>query len=790
VSKIGLLTFWAKNYGSALQCYALKSEIENNGYNCEVIGQCFPGLDKYKHYAKELLSMMKITICHPSYLKKYIMMREAIKYSASSLSKESDLRLSLFCESVLQPRRYSYEHMKKLSSDSNYKCFIAGSDQIWAGNRKMEDIYFLKFAPSEKRIAYAPSFGTESIDDYNKRSFRREIRKFKKLSVREQSGQTIIKELTGMDVPRVADPTLLKTREEWSEFANPSKFHDEKYVLVHFLDEPNDIALKCLWKLTRNTGYKTIGFAYPHSVFENLSGYQFADGDPRDYVAIIKNAEYILTDSFHTTLFSVIFGKKFFTFARQYRHNDSQQSRITTLLELVGCQERFIVTEGEFSKALAAPLYSCEDILKQERERAKDYLKKAIGNSEKENKAAFENATKVKLANEENCTGCMACVSVCGQDAIKSVITTKGYEVPQIDQERCINCGRCQIACGTVGKFKIRMSGRPHPKAAYVAYNKTSIRQKAASGGVFAALATAFLRNGGVVFGARLSFENGDPIIEHVPIFQEEDLPLILQSKYVQSDPSLAYRQIKQLLSESKKVLFCGTSCQVEGLYHYLGNLCYPNLYTVDLICHGVPGRKFFTDYIRMIEKKYGAKVEEFRFRTKDNGEIHYQEAITLSNDRGNKHLTFLSTKSSYYRLFLCEESYREACYNCKYASINKPADITLGDYFELERDDPDLYRRLKAVSVEAVNSVIVHTFEGERLLEMAQSLIVQFPAELSRIQLSHKQLCKPSEFTLERQKVMKIYEKRGFQGIDSYYKQRDLFMILPIRIKRLIQRG
>ena len=789
MSKIGLLTFWAKNYGSALQCYALKGEIENNGYDCEVMGQCFPGLDKYKHYAKELLSIIKITTCHPSYFKKYLMMRKAIKYSASSLSKESDLRLNLFCESVLQPRRYSYEHMRRLSLDNRFSYFIAGSDQIWAGNRKMEDIYFLKFAPPEKRVAYAPSFGTERIDDYNKRSFRREISKFKNLSAREKRGQELIKELTGVDVPRIADPTFLKTREEWSEFANQSEFHAEKYILVHFLDEPNAVALQCLRNLAEQTDCKIIGFAYPHSAFQDISAYQFVEGDPRDYVAVIESAEYILTDSFHTTLFSVIFGKRFFTFERQYRHNGTQQSRITTLLELVECQERLIRSENDFIVVKDANIHSCEDILSRERSKAKQYLKEAIGFDKQEVGIEVGNTAKYKLADAETCTGCMACLSICKKGAIK-VTTTKGYEIPRIDEKICVNCGKCRNVCGAVRTREIEKLGQLYSKTAYVAYNRTELREKAASGGVFAALATTFLRNGGVVFGARLSFDEGNPVVKHVPIYQENELPLILQSKYVQSDASSAYMQIKQLLSESKKVLFCGTSCQVEGLYLYLGGKHNPNLYTIDLICHGVPGRKFFTDYIRMIEEKYGAKVEDFHFRSKDNGKIFYKETIALAEGRENQNLSIPFAKSPYYRLFMAEESYREACYSCKYATINKPADITLGDYFELKNDMPELFHRLSETFVEDVNSVIVHTLQGEKLMKMANSLIVQFTADLKRIQSSHKQLCKPSQYTLERERVMRIYENRGFVGIDTYYKMRDHFLALPIRIKRVIKRS
>ena len=251
-----------------------------------------------------------------------------------------------------------------------------------------------------------------------------------------------------------------------------------------------------------------------------------------------------------------MFNRRFFTFARQYRHNGSQQSRITTLLELVGYPQRFIENEKDFNEALTAVLHSCEDILEKERNKAKQYLEEAIGGIVEEKPENSKNIGEIRLANEANCTGCMACAGACGREAIRIVTTSKGYEVPQIDKERCVKCGRCQAACGAGETCVTTIANKTHPKRAYVAYNHTELRQKAASGGVFAALATVVLMNGGVVFGARLSFEDGNPIVEHVPIYQEKDLPSILQSKYVQSDAASAYRQIKQLLSESKKVLF------------------------------------------------------------------------------------------------------------------------------------------------------------------------------------------------------------------------------------------
>lgn len=802
--KIGLVTLWANNYGSALQCYALKSEIEDRGYRCQVMRECAPGMDKYKHYIKELGSIFSITVRHPSFLKKYFVMRNAIKYSLYSLSAESDFCLNLFCESVLQPREYSMAHLRKLAQCDEYRYFVAGSDQIWAGNRKMEKFFFLSFAPSEKRIAFAPSFGTEELDNYNRRSFSREIGKFSKLSAREKSGQKIIRGLTGRDAPRIADPVFLKTPNEWTEFAKKSQVIKEigssKYIFVHFLDKPNDVAIQCLNYFSETTGLEILGFAYPHETLQSIHRYHMVNGDPVDYVALIEHAEYVLTDSFHTTLFSVIFGRRFFTFVRQYRHSGSQQSRITTLLELVGYNDRLIQSMEGFKAGLNAELHSCDTILEREKDRAKAYLTDAIGFEigEKNEEISSNRAKEVTLATEETCTGCLACYSACEKGAIRIETTAFGFEVPRIDLELCVNCRKCQSVCAVINKSDFHKSDHAtedYKKNAYVAYtNDSNLRSIAASGGAFASLALAFIESGGVVFGARLSFEEGNPVIKHIPIYSSEELPLILQSKYVQSDASSAYSQIKKLLQDSKRVLFCGTSCQIDALYHFLSDSLKEhygkNLFTVDLICHGVSGRKFFSDYVTLKEKYNHDTITNFTFRLKDNLQkrIIYQETLTMSPDRGER-VYIPANKSSYYRLFLGEESYRDSCYECRYASINKPADITIGDYFELKDDYPELYAKLSERSVWDINSVIVQSFQGEKLLGLAERLIVKFPVDIRRVQSSHKQLCKPSQYTLEREKVMKIYNKKGFTGIDSYFWKKDILMYLPIKIKRFISR-
>lgn len=793
--KIGLVTLWEKNYGSSLQCYAMKEEIKKRGYDCELIAETFYGLGKYKHYIKELVSLMCISVHHLTYFKDYLNSRKAVRFSANSLSKESDFQLNLFCESVLQPRKYSYEHLTALAKEDKYKFFIAGSDQIWPGQKKMDDVKFLRFASGEKRIAYAPSFGTDNVADFNRSSFKKEISKFSRLSAREARGCEIIKELTGIEVPKIADPTFLRTRDEWSDFAKASQIYEQykskKYILFHFLDKPNEVVIQCLEYFLKETNYEIVGFAYPHEELDTVLRYRNIDGSPVDYVALIEHAEYVLTDSFHTTVFSLFFSRKFFTFKRQYRHKFSQHSRITTLLNSFGYEERLILNVEEFIKALSTELHSCCEIFKEERMNANKYLDEAIGTFSgkvDENLEADINKGKMTLAEEQECVGCMACFAVCVKDAISIVVTQDGYEVPKINSEKCIQCGKCQAVC--VAKKRNNVTCKE--KEAYVAYcTDSKLREKAASGGIFGAIATSFLRNSGVVFGARLRFDSGIPVIKHVQVDSENELPTIMGSKYVQSDISESYEHIRKLLNEGNKVLFCGTSCQVDAVYNYLKlNKCsnMDNFFTIDLICHGVPGRKFFQDYIQMLEKKNNSVLSDFTFRLKDNlhKQIIYQETLIMSPDRGEKKSRVSVNKSPYYRMFLCEESYRDACYECKYASINKPADITLGDYFELADDYPELYKALLRKSAWDINSMIIHTSKGRELLKLAENLIEVYNVDIKRVQASHKQLCKPSLYTPERQKILHRYRENGFREIDTYYKKKDILMYFPVKLKRL----
>ena len=378
--KVGLVTLWKRNYGSALQCYATKSAVEKLGYRCVPLFRTFPGVLRYTYYVGELFRVAANSARYKNYLTNYVSLRAAGKKSICSLSAKSESSLDQFVQTVLQPEGYSYIRLKEIGKSEEFAAFIAGSDQIWNGARRYDPVSFLEFVPNKKKIALAPSFGTE-IEIYNKKPFARAIKKFQYLSAREQDGAEKINDLTGRKAVRLSDPTALLSPNEWRDFSNSAKSAKGDYIFLHFLDTPCDDALIAIDELRNETGFSLVAFAYPHEEYNRVEGIRFYDGGVQEYVKYIDHARYVMTDSFHTTLFSIYFDTPFFTFHRQYMHNASQTSRITNLLSLYGLEERLVADINTFRHIWNSKMEDCTVTREKEREKLTGYIKKSLANT-------------------------------------------------------------------------------------------------------------------------------------------------------------------------------------------------------------------------------------------------------------------------------------------------------------------------------------------------------------------------------------------------------------------------
>lgn len=220
----------------------------------------------------------------------------------------------------------------------------------------------------------------------------------------------------------------------------------------------------------------------------------------------------------------------------------------------------------------------------------------------------------VLFEKKADCCGCGACQNICPKGAIEMKYDAFGIAYPVIDPALCVECGLCKKVCS----YQNQRQRCDAPQLAYAAAAADGVMAKhSASGGVFAALARHILKAGGVVYGCAFSDDDGILIPKHIRVDNESDLHRLQGSKYVQSITGMVYRQVKQDLKEGKNVLFSGTPCQVDALNGFLSPTKSENLLTVDIICHGTPGTRFFVDYIKEMEKQNKGKVLDFRFRDK-----------------------------------------------------------------------------------------------------------------------------------------------------------------------------
>lgn len=346
------------------------------------------------------------------------------------------------------------------------------------------------------------------------------------------------------------------------------------------------------------------------------------------------------------------------------------------------------------------------------------------------------------------CYGCSACKNICPKDAIAMQMDACGFLVPVIDKKKCIDCGLCDEVCPIDHLIK-----KDNVPQVYAAINKNeSVLLKSSSGGVFTAISDWILKENGVVFGAVYNAEK--KMVEHVLAETTEQRDCMRGSKYVQSDIQESFRQIKHLLNIGKKVLFVGTSCQINGLYNYLGMEKYINLVTCDIICHGVASPLVFKRNVEFLEKKHRVKINTIDFRNKKAGwSIPHPVAIT--ND---KEIPFDFYTKMYYKDF----ALRENCYHCPYADINRIADITIGDFWGIEKAN------LSIDYEKGCSLILVNSKKGEALLEnIKKDLIIQ---KSSIEQCMQKNLKEPTERPTGRDAFWKDFWNLNTEEIASKY--------------------
>lgn len=336
MNKVGLVSVSIHNYGSLLQTYAMQKILDSIGLENDIIlFKSDPIKQFYRIFNKPFLRMKL-----KSYKKDII---TKIKYPQlhTVLLKRNEKFLDFkneYCR--FTPQITSRKLL--LDMGKHYNAFILGSDQVWNPANLEMDFYTLNFVPLEKtKIAYASSFGVSSIPRNQIKKTIGYLNRIQYISVREDMGAKIVKDLIGRDVPVVCDPTALLTRKQWDSLKSNKKYTKQKYIFCYFLGK-NPQHRKFAEKIKKETGLQIVTLLF---LDEFVKG-DLAFGDitpfdvgPQDFINLIAGAELVLTDSFHGTMFSIYYQKKFFTFSRyNEKEKDSTNSRIISILRFMGLE--------------------------------------------------------------------------------------------------------------------------------------------------------------------------------------------------------------------------------------------------------------------------------------------------------------------------------------------------------------------------------------------------------------------------------------------------------------------
>lgn len=392
MKRIGIVScYFQHNYGSMLQALATQMALDKLNYENETVD-----ISGFNHEIKKakLLYFAKASLTSDILLSKLGMAKNVLikKFSKNEYAAMSRIRAEKFDDFSKKRFRKSpkYTSKKELgdSCKENYSSVLVGSDQLWLPGNIAADYYTLNFVPETvNTIAYATSFGQSSLPKDSSRKAALFLKKIRHIGVREESGQKLVKELAGRDVPVVCDPTLLFTGEEWLSIQKDEPIVEDKYILCYFLGN-NPPHREFAKRLRQATGCKIVALTHLDEFVKSDEGY--ADEtpynvDPADFLNLIRNATYVCTDSFHCSVFSMLYKKVFFTFRRYARKTKSStNSRLDTLFRLAGVSGRILEGTEDIQKCLSMEIDydSVHQNFAKIREESYQYLQNALEDKE------------------------------------------------------------------------------------------------------------------------------------------------------------------------------------------------------------------------------------------------------------------------------------------------------------------------------------------------------------------------------------------------------------------------
>lgn len=365
----------------------------------------------------------------------------------------------------------------------------------------------------------------------------------------------------------------------------------------------------------------------------------------------------------------------------------------------------------------------------------------------------------INITDKAKCSGCCACVDICAHKAITLKTDIEGFWYPTVNSSLCTDCGLCSKICPELHIDELKTNDYDQPVKTIAAIHKRmDVRWDSTSGGAFSALADAMYEQGGYVSGA---IYNDDFSVRNYISNNPEDLVKLRSSKYLQSKAEGLYTEIRTLLRNGEKVLACGTPCQMAALRSFLRK-DYENLIIVDFICRGVNSPKVYRKYLDSLERKHGGKVVYVKAKNKelgwrnltrkvvfDNGAVYY--GVSMEDD----------FRRGYHTNVYC----RPSCYTCQYKGFPRMSDITIADYWGIEKVDPNLDNNI------GTSMILLNSKKGEDFFELVKDKLEYRETSFQSILPGNPALVSPlSPAKIDREQFFIDLDKGTFEEVTEKY--------------------
>lgn len=386
------------------------------------------------------------------------------------------------------------------------------------------------------------------------------------------------------------------------------------------------------------------------------------------------------------------------------------------------------------------------------------------------------------IKSGKNCSGCTACFAVCPKDAITMQPDVMGFKYPIVNTDKCIECGLCEKVCSFNDHYPRPLDfEKPLPYG--VRLKDISEVMKSRSGGAFVAFSDHILEQDGIIYG--VGFRDGF-VVEHQRAENKEKRDRFRGSKYVQSDLSDVFIKIKKDL-ETRKVLFSGTPCQVAGLKSFIPKRLQDNLFTVDIVCHGVPSPFIWRDYLEYIKKRENKEIIGVNFRDKKLfGWKAHKETFELRDV--NKKVIEIKSNDTFTNLFYQHIMLRPSCGNCKFCNLKRPSDLTLADFWGWEKTESNINKDDKGLSL-----ILINSEKGQDVFDKVRYQFKLISPELK--DCLQPCLERPYEFNPQSVQFTKDYQRFGFKyilfrysNIGPIYKLQSYIRRIGRKIKRMLK--